>query len=111
VSLCAKQDKTLASIQRTDKLIDNLKRNVGQDYATKDRVNELLQSLQQNLTLQLLSGTRFKEYTDQTDERIKSIYEVAHEVKAAVVNHTKHITSNKSAIFERATKAQLHEVH
>ena len=42
VGLCAKTDKTVASMQRIEKLNETLKRTVGKDYATKDRVAELM---------------------------------------------------------------------
>lgn len=97
-------------MQRIEKLNESLKSKVGKDYATKDRVAELMQTLQNNLESTMMSRQMFKQYVEQTDERMNNVYELTHDIKGAVVNHTKHITKNKTDIGKRATQEELHKL-
>ena len=97
-------------MQRIEKLNESLKRTVGKDYATKDRVNELMETLRLNLESTMMSRQMFKQYVEQTDERMNNVYELTHDIKGAVVNHTKHITKNKNEIVKRATLEEFHQL-
>ena len=57
-----------------------------------------------------MSRQMFKQYVEQTDERMNNVYELTHDIKGAVVNHTKHITKNKNDIGKRATLEELHKL-
>ena len=69
-----------------------------------------MQTLQHNLENTMMSRQMFKQYVEQTDERMNNVYELTHDIKGAVVNHTKHITKNKNDIGKRATLEELHKL-
>ena len=69
-----------------------------------------MQTLQHNLENTMMSRQMFKQYVEQTDERMNNVYELTHDIKGAVVNHTKHITKNKNDIGKRATLEEFHKL-
>lgn len=80
-------------VDRVDKMVQSLTTRVNKDFIEETKVTKMVRDLSNNINLMMTPKENFRALRAENDARIKELYELYHESKKALQNHTKHITN------------------
>ena len=93
-----------------DTLIESLTRRMNTDFPTFNQVNAKTRDLNQSLTMDMMTKSMWKEAKQMYDNRFEALTDLTHNCKTAIQSHTKHITSIKKDVENKAQKRSLEEL-
>lgn len=97
-------------VDRVDKMVSSLTTRVNKDFIEKETVTKLIKDLSNNFNLMMTPKESHRTLRAENDARIKELYELYHESKKALQNHTKHITTSKNDMKDKVPMRKFQEM-